>query len=179
MAYVALTCRWVVVGVFLVAALTKVRNRASRDAFLSAVAELVPAAAPGPLGVLVIGIEFTVAVLVALPWTVIPGLVLAVGTLVAFGIAIWSALRRGVTVACRCFGWSDAPVTWAHLVRNGALVAVAVVGLVARHAAGGAAPHPAGITVSLAAAFVLVVMVTALDDLAWLLSSRTSSSGRA
>lgn len=178
MAYVALTCRWVVVGVFLVAALTKMRSRASRDAFLAAVAELVPAAAPRPLGVLVIGIEFAVAVLVALPWTVVPGLVLALGTLVAFSIAIWSALRRGVTVACRCFGWSDAPVTRAHLARNGSLVATAVVGLVARQAAGGAALHPAGIAVSLAAAFVLVVMVTSLDDLAWLVS-RTSSSGRA
>jgi hypothetical protein len=188
MAYVELACRWVIVGVFLVAALTKVRSRASRDAFLSAVAALVPAAAPGPLGVLVVGIELAVAVLVALPWTVIPGLALAAGTLIVFGIAVWSALRRGVTVPCRCFGWSDAPVSRTHLVRNGVLVAIAATGLVARQAAtavggaavaGAAAPHAAGVAVSLAAAFVLVVVVTSLDDLAWLFLGRTSPSGRA
>lgn len=38
-------------------------------------------------------------------------------------------LRRGSHVSCGCFGSADpSPVTWVTLVRNGALVAVAVVG---------------------------------------------------
>ncbi|HSK95695.1 MAG TPA: MauE/DoxX family redox-associated membrane protein [Euzebyales bacterium] len=187
MAYVALTCRWVICGVFLAAALTKVRNRASWEAFVSAVSELVPMGA-APLGALVVGVELAVAVLVALPATVTAGLLLATGTLVAFSIAIWSALRRGVAVACRCFGWSDAPVSQAHLVRNGVLIVLAVVGLVAGQAAGGAVLHPAGIAVGVAAALVLIVLVTTVDDLAWLLlrrgdaaeaHARVSPSGRA
>ena len=177
MEYVALACRWVICGVFLAAALSKVRNRGAWTAFLSAVSQLVPPAPSMPLGVLVVGVELAVAVLVALPPTVGAGLALAAGMLVVFSLAIWSALRRGVAVTCRCFGWSDAPVSRAHLWRNGALVAVAVTGLAARQAAAGVAPHPAGVAVSLAAALVLIVVVTFADDLAWLVSG--TSSGRA
>lgn len=170
MEYVALACRWAISGVFLAAAVSKIRSAPVREAFLSAVSALVPAVRSAPLGVFVVGVELAVAVLVALPWTTTVGLGLAVGTLIAFSIAILLGLRRGVSVACRCFGWSDAPVSQAHLVRNGALVGIALLGWVTHLAAAGAALHPGGVAVSLAATVVLIVAVTSVDDLAWLFS---------
>ena len=175
MAYVALACRWAICGVFLAAALSKCRSRSSRAAFLSSLAALAPGVKAAPLGVLVIVVELAVALLVTLPATAAVGLGLAGAALVAFSVAIGSGLRRGVTVACRCFGWSAAPVSRVHLVRNGVLLAIVLAGALTARAAGAAAPHAAGLALSLAAALVVVVLILSSDDLAWVFSRSSSS----
>jgi hypothetical protein len=51
--------------------------------------------------------------------------------LVAFTVVLVGVIRRGVPVACACFGAVSTrraePVSWRSLVRNGVLVALAVV----------------------------------------------------
>ncbi|WP_433371898.1 hypothetical protein [Streptosporangium sp. CA-115845] len=68
-------------------------------------------------------------------------------------------------VSCACFGWSDAPVSRAHLVRNAVLMTVAVAGAVA-HIGAGADLLPGGAVIAVAAAAVIVVGILFTDDLA-------------
>ena len=54
----------------------------------------------------------------------------AIALLVAFSVLIARLLRRGEHPPCACFGsWSLEPIGPRHLVRNAALVALAVVAL--------------------------------------------------
>ena len=54
----------------------------------------------------------------------------AIGLLVAFTGLLIVRLRAGERPSCACFGaWSASPIGAGHLVRNGALIAIAVVAL--------------------------------------------------
>lgn len=55
----------------------------------------------------------------------------AAGLLVAFSAAIVARLRAGETPRCACFGaWSAEPIGPKHLLRNAALLALAMVAVV-------------------------------------------------
>jgi len=52
--------------------------------------------------------------------------------LVAFSALLTVRLLRGQHPPCACFGsWSAKPLSWKHLARNGALLAIAIVAIVA------------------------------------------------
>lgn len=56
--------------------------------------------------------------------------VVAVALLVAFTVVIVVRLGQGRRPPCACFGpFSTAPIGWRHVVRNVALIAVAVVAI--------------------------------------------------
>ncbi|MFC9434402.1 peroxiredoxin family protein [Nocardia sp. NPDC057030] len=81
--------------------------------------------------------EGLVAVAVLVPWTVVPGAVLAVLLLALFTLAVARLLRRGERPACSCFGAVSAePIGARTLVRNGILLALVLL------VAWGAIAHP-------------------------------------
>ncbi|MCU1394581.1 MAG: hypothetical protein JWM34_3009 [Ilumatobacteraceae bacterium] len=56
----------------------------------------------------------------------------AIAMLVSFSALLGLQLSKGKHPPCACFGsWSAKPLSWRHLARNLALIAVAVVALVA------------------------------------------------
>jgi peroxiredoxin/uncharacterized membrane protein YphA (DoxX/SURF4 family) len=75
--------------------------------------------------------ELAVVAALAVPSLRRAGAVAAAGMLLAFSLATARALRRGVRPNCHCFGQvSDAPVSARTILRNGALLAVAVLVIV-------------------------------------------------
>ncbi|MEU8251407.1 MauE/DoxX family redox-associated membrane protein [Nonomuraea sp. NPDC048916] len=164
--YVALACRCLIGAVFLISAVSKVRDRSSREAFARTLSALVPAVGSVRLGYLVVAVELLIAIAVALPVTAVWGLGAAAGALMAFSAALWLALRRSVTVSCGCFGWSDTPVSRVHLVRNAVLVASALAGATTHVVAGDTTLLPGGVVVAVGAALVVFIGVVFTDDLA-------------
>jgi uncharacterized membrane protein YphA (DoxX/SURF4 family) len=62
----------------------------------------------------------------------VPAALLALLLLLAFTALIGRRLSRGEHPPCACFGaWSSKPIGAGHLARNGALIALAVVAIVA------------------------------------------------
>ncbi|YCK41139.1 MauE/DoxX family redox-associated membrane protein [Actinomadura sp. ATCC 39365] len=170
MQYVALACRVTLGVVFLVAVAGKVRGRSAFAGFRGSVRGLVPL---GPRAVTalsgaVVLAEGCVVVLLAIPGTVRAGMMLAGTVLVGFCAGIVRAMRSGSTTPCRCFGAAGTPLGRRHLVRNAGLLALVAAGLVPGHAA----PHPAGVALSVLAGGVLAVIVIFFDDLADLFAAQ-------
>ncbi|MBC6461736.1 MauE/DoxX family redox-associated membrane protein [Actinomadura sp. HBU206391] len=176
MEYVALAGRCVIGSVFLIAAVGKLRDRSSRDGFHSAVSAVVPGVRFARLGLVVLAVEFTVAILVVPAATAGWGLGMAAGTLLAFSVALWSVLRRGVPVSCHCFGRSAMPVSRAHVLRNTVLLAIAVAGSIAHADAADVALHPGGAVIAVTGALVVIIGVLFTDDLASLFAPTSRSS---
>lgn len=130
---------------------------------------VVPQRTVRPVAVASVAAEAAAVVLLATParWSGAAGFVLAAGLLAVFGWAVVRSVRAGNTAPCRCFGASSTPLGMRHVVRNGVLVLVALVGLAGALAAGrvdlGAAFVAAG------AGLVAGVLVAAYDDIAELL----------
>jgi uncharacterized membrane protein YphA (DoxX/SURF4 family) len=84
--------------------------------------------APQPVATVVPGIELLLgAALITGLLAPVPALV-AIGLLVLFSVAIARQLVDGRHPPCACFGsWSTRPLGEGHLVRNAALILVAVV----------------------------------------------------
>jgi uncharacterized membrane protein YphA (DoxX/SURF4 family) len=62
----------------------------------------------------------------------VPAALLALFLLLAFTALIGRRLSQGEHPPCACFGaWSSKPIGAGHLARNGALIALAVVAIVA------------------------------------------------
>jgi DoxX len=173
--YLGLACRCAVGVVFLVSASGKLRSRPAFRAFASWLAVLPvplvrsqPRAAAGVMA----AAETLIVVLVALPWTVRPGLALAAAVLAVFTAGTWLAVARGADAPCQCFGVSASPLGWRHGVRDALLGAIAVVGAVA---AGSGGARPAAAAVGLGAGLVAAGFVVFLDDLA-VLFTRTGET---
>ena len=84
-----------------------------------------PLVAPATVALPVV--ELVVAVLLVPAPTAVLGAVAAAVLLATFSVAVLRLLRRGESVACRCFGrHSDRPVGPRTLVRNGILLALSV-----------------------------------------------------
>jgi hypothetical protein len=126
-AALALAARVVVAGTFVVAALQKLRAlsvlRAQIEAF----------GVPGPLvgasvALLPVAELATASALVAVPGSSVPALA-AIALLGAFTGVVVANLLHGRNPPCPCFGaaTSDAPISPRTLVRNGWLLALAVV----------------------------------------------------
>jgi uncharacterized membrane protein YphA (DoxX/SURF4 family) len=171
MAYAALTCRALVGLVFAVSAFGKVRSVTAYRGFASWLASLpVPLADNRALPPALAVAETAIVVLVAVPATAVAGLVLAVLTLAALTAGTAVAVRRGARVTCQCFGPSRTELASHHVLRNGFLLVLAVVGLavVGAFSADAVAPRPVGIGLSLWAAVALATFVVFLDDVVFL-----------
>lgn len=168
--YLLTTCRVLLAGVFVLALASKVRGRASFEAFAASIRALglLSGAGSAVAAYALVGAEASVVLLLVFPPTVLPGLAAAGATLTVMTAGILAALRRGRRGPCRCFGASDAPLGPVHVVRNLLLIGGAAAGLVAGLAPAGAGSpaHPAGLALAAVGAAVGVLIVVRLDDLA-------------
>ncbi len=165
MTYLVFGCRCLLLVVFAGSAIGKL---GSFTAFCRATRELVPAArgVATQLAAAVIVGELIVVLLLAVPATAPAGLVTGAGLLVAFTVAIAAALGRGSTTSCNCFGRSASPIGARHLVRNGFLILVAAIGLIADVLGWPAGVESLGLAMTGVVAVVLAVLVLSFDALA-------------
>jgi hypothetical protein len=169
MEYVLVGCRSLIVLVFVVSAVSKLRSRQAYAEFVVATGRLSPrpvaATTARRLAAVAVAAELAVVALALVPATVPAGFGAAAALLLVFTGAILLALRRGVRAPCRCFGSSEQPLGYAQVVRNAVLLAVATLGL-----AGGLATAPspelAGALVAVVAGGVAAAMVVVADDIA-------------
>lgn len=179
MQYAALTCRLLLIGIFVVSAAGKLRTRRSFAGFAEAAARLgrIPARFAAPVAVAVVAAEAGTAVLLALPLlppvhgaapgAAVAGFAAAGALLLGFTAALAAALLRGDAAPCRCLGATAEPVARRHVARNLVLAACAAAGAATT---GEAAPvSPAAAALCLLGAAVAVGAVVLLDDLAHLL----------
>ncbi|WP_432588926.1 MauE/DoxX family redox-associated membrane protein [Streptomyces sp. HD1123-B1] len=168
MGYALLACRFLIGGVFVVSAVSKLRGRTAFREFEAAAQEMgAPARFRRPIALAVVTAEGLIPLLLMVPPGGLAGLALAGGMLLVFTVAMVTALRRKKTTSCACFGSSTAPIGRQHVVRNAALLVVTGVGVTA--ALGGAPglpSHPGGIAVAAFAALVGALLVVATDELA-------------
>ncbi|WP_330452195.1 MULTISPECIES: MauE/DoxX family redox-associated membrane protein [unclassified Streptomyces] len=109
------------------------------------------------------------------PATAKVSLALAVLLLTVFTGVLRRAVSRAVPVPCGCFGPSDRPVGRAQLVRNAALLTIALAGLAAAMTAPPHGPVPvAGVALCLWAALTLAICFALWDELAALLAPAAS-----
>jgi len=174
--YVALACRCAVGVVFLASLSGKLRSRPAFRAFVSWLAALpVPLVGRQPRAAAAVtaAAEALIVILVALPWTVRPGLALAAVVLAVFTTGTWLAVARGTDAPCQCFGVSASPLGRQHVVRDALLGAVAVAGAAA---AGPGGARPGGALLSLGAGLVAAMFAVFFDDLATLFTGANQAA---
>ncbi|MFI6267355.1 MauE/DoxX family redox-associated membrane protein [Micromonospora zamorensis] len=132
MRYAELTAR-ILLGLVFAAAVLKLRSAEERAGFRSMLTamRLLPASVVGSVAVVVAASEVLVVLLLLFPSTATAGFVLATLLLAGFLVGTGLTLRRGIRVACHCFGASRRPLSPVHLGRDVLLLAVAVTGLAA------------------------------------------------
>lgn len=164
MGEVRLGCACLIGLVFAVSAITKLRDF---DGFVRSIPALVPASRRlvRPLATSTTTLEALVPVLLVAPFTAPYGFGLAVVLLAAFTVVIAVAVRRGRHTTCRCFGPSSVPIGPRHLVRNGVLCTVAVLGALSH----GGLPPAGGILLAVFAGLVGAILIISADDIADLL----------
>jgi hypothetical protein len=183
--FLGVGCDGVIVLVFAMSAMGKMRSRAAFDGFVRTTLTLLGAAVPGWMigraGIrrvagAVVATESAIPVLIVIPVLTRLGHGLAMVLLPVFGFAIAAALWRGVRTSCRCFGSSSVPLGAGHLIRNALLFGVAATGLVIGPRGIGHA-DPGGLVVAVAAAAVLTLLVVRLDDVIALFTSPSAVAG--
>ena len=123
----ALAARFVLATVFLLAGVAKLSGR---RAFASGVAkyELLPPALVRPIALAIPPLELAGGLLLALGLVVRPAAALLALALCAFTVAVSTALLRGKSLDCGCFGpTAPRPITWLTVLRNLGLLALAVL----------------------------------------------------
>lgn len=164
-----LACRLALAAVFAVAAGGKLRDRAARARFVTALGDFgLPRALVGVTLATTIALAELAAAgsMLGLPRAGYP---LALALLACFTAAIAAVVRRGATTACRCFGATDAPVGPSHLARNAVLATIAVVGVFAHLTAPGGIASGAPEIAAGALGALIGLALTRWDDLAFLL----------
>jgi hypothetical protein len=124
---VDLFARVLLAVVFLAAFVGKVRDEEGFAEFRDSVAAIVPRLPARLVAVAVLAGEAVAVVLLAVPGTRL-GYAAAIGLLVVFCGGILLGMGSREPVRCRCFGAGGDVLGPKHLVRNGALIAVAVAG---------------------------------------------------
>jgi len=127
--YLQLCCRALIGVVFTLAVIGKMRSRAELAAFtesLGGFGWFAPRVRPWVAGA-VIAVEAVTVVLLAS--TVHAGFVLAAVMLAVFTGGVALAKASGREVRCRCFGADGGLMGRRHMIRNGLLFAVALLGL--------------------------------------------------
>jgi hypothetical protein len=154
--------------VFALAAVGKARGRQPFADFIQTLENfgLPRPLAGAPLAAALILAEAASALLLLL--NVGAGYVMALLLLVGFTLGIAWVIRQGQKVACRCFGASNAPVSPAHLVRNGLLLAVTLLGAVSHQNASGELAVGMGVIAGTVGALA-GIFVTRWDDLVFLI----------
>ncbi|GAA0926422.1 MauE/DoxX family redox-associated membrane protein [Nonomuraea longicatena] len=152
--------------VFFAAVVGKARSRQGFAEFRDSVGAVGPQWLPaGPIAGLIVAGETAAVVLLAVPGTRLAGYVLAAGLLAVFCAGIARAVLAKQSVRCQCFGADGGLLGPRHLVRNGLLVAVAVVGALA----GDVPASASAALVALVTGAFLGLLTTRWEDVAFLL----------
>jgi hypothetical protein len=169
-AYALLSCKVLVIAVFVAALVAKRPGRAFAR-FTRSTGRLLPRRLVGwqrPVASAVFAAEATTAVAIAVPATGTVGLALAAVVLLGFTAAIVAALRRGETGSCNCFGASTARLGPEHVARNLVLVAVALAGVVlssGTHLVDAGELQLGGIVIAVIAALCGATVMTRFDEI--------------
>jgi uncharacterized membrane protein YphA (DoxX/SURF4 family) len=124
---VVLVLRLVLGAIFIVAGVSKVGHA---DMFAAQIAgfRIVPQAVIAPMAVGLPFLEILLGGYLVLGLFTRAAAWVAVAMLFAFDAAIASAVVRGMTVSCGCFGPNDVTVTtWAEVARDAVFVVLAVI----------------------------------------------------
>ncbi|MFI6519892.1 MauE/DoxX family redox-associated membrane protein [Spirillospora sp. NPDC050679] len=186
MIYLSVWADALIVLLFGVSTLSKIRNRTEFDEFAGSV-QAVVAALPGGAfrgrpgarraAGAVAAAEAAIPLLVVVPATTLAGHLFAMVLLALFCAGIAAALRRAVRPPCRCFGGKAAPLGVRHLVRNSLLAAVALAGALLSSASWDGA-QAAGTAAALFAAMVFGLLIIRLDDIIDLFHPLPNTGGR-
>ncbi|MGK5552004.1 MauE/DoxX family redox-associated membrane protein [Actinomadura kijaniata] len=130
--HLLLACRALILGVFAVAFVGKVRSASRFHGFVSSIRQLavLPERAATPVGAAIAAGEGMAAVLLLAPGTSRVGFALASVLLALFAGVVVRAVRNGVFAECRCFGSRGSVMGQAMLVRNLLLLGIAAPGAV-------------------------------------------------
>jgi hypothetical protein len=169
MAVAEIALRVVLGVVFAVAFGSKLRSRAAYAEFADSLSDIgwlrgpvrTAAAAAVPVA------EGAVVVLLALPWTVLDGMAIALLLLVVFTAVTSREAARGHRVLCRCFGAGTARIGPTQIARNVLLAAAAAAGLIIEPGSHGGA-GAAGLVAAIGIALLAALAVIRWDDLAYL-----------
>jgi hypothetical protein len=126
----------------------------------------------GLVGGLLIAGEAGSAVLLLVPLTAVVGAVLAIGVLAVLTAGVLVILRKRMKVTCACFGSSSTEIAPIHAVRNSVLLAGAVAAAVTSWVVPTVPGDLAAVLVAVGAGAVLALVITRLDDFAFLLAPR-------
>jgi hypothetical protein len=175
-AYVLVSCRLLLLVVFAAAALGKLGSRRAWTGFRQSVRGLglVPDRATRAVAAAVVGGEVATVALLVFSATVPAALALAAALLAAFTASILVTLRRGVRAPCRCFGSASLPLSRRHVVRNGLLLVVVLLGAVSLASTRGPA-HPAGLAVAAAVGLFGGGLLVFFDEIVELFVGPTSN----
>jgi hypothetical protein len=173
-----LAARLTLGAVFLAAVAAKGLGKGSYRRFAASVRDLpwLPDRLAGPAAAAIVVAETATVALLAGPPTVPAGLGLAAGVLGGFVVGLAVILAGRARVRCRCFGGVGAMIGPRHLVRAGLLLLAAIAGLTAL-SAHPPAPDPPAAVVAGGIALIVAVVLIRLDDLAFLITGRTSETG--
>lgn len=156
--------------VLVVSAVSKVRSRTDYAEFVASVPAFgVPARWTRLFAVATVVAEFVNAALllasvVVGSWAAFAGLVLAAGLFAVLTAAVWRAVARSSGAVCRCFGRTSTKLTHRHVVRNAALLGIAVFGLGSFFV--DAEITPAALALAVVVGALGAVLVVRFDDLA-------------
>ena len=176
--YVAVAARCLIGLVFVVAAGSKLQSRTAWHEFVMSVSSLrlvSDRTARSVAVVVVIGEVVTVVLMAAPTALVIAGFMIAAALLVVFAIAITVGRRRGARVRCRCFGASQSVLGGAHVGRDAALAAVALLAAYGLIAESPSEMHPAGVVIAATGGSVAALVAIAMDDVIALFRSSPRS----
>jgi uncharacterized membrane protein len=171
MPYLVIGARAMLFVIFAASAISKVRSRTAFAEFADSLAGfgIRDARLQARTGGMVITAEAAAAAAVALPFTVIWGL-MAGGLIIAIFTAQASIARRhGLRPVCNCFGASKSTLGARHAVRNGLIIAVAATGLLAEFASGRSHLAVGPVVLAIGIAVIAGTAVIVWDDLATLL----------
>jgi uncharacterized membrane protein YphA (DoxX/SURF4 family) len=125
--WVVLAVRVLLGALFVVAGASKVGHA---DVFAAEIAgfRLLPAALIAPIAIALPFLEMLLGVYLILGLFTRTAAWIAVALFAVFDLAIASAVVRGMTVSCGCFGPSDATVTsWPEVARDAVFVVLAAI----------------------------------------------------
>lgn len=119
--------------VFVAAVIGKVRGREAFRAFLLSLGEtgVIPSFLVIPLGTGITLLESVSAILLLLPNQAETGLLLASATLAVLTAGVVAVVTKRRSVTCNCFGAQGSVLALRHVVRNGTLLSMSVLGFFA------------------------------------------------
>lgn len=127
-AYIQIFCRSVVILVFTLSFVSKLRHVAIFQQTITNFA-LLPRRFSRPVASLFLLAEALVVVLVALSGPLLlPGYLLATALLLLFCVALLSVLVRRISTTCSCFGPTNTQVSPIDIVRNTGFITCALAG---------------------------------------------------